>query len=64
MSTLETQFRAEAIQRQTANIERELARLKEAHPEVNFFWLEMALTDTKHESDELVEEFEYMEGVC
>lgn len=46
----------------TAEVHAELAALKEKHPEVNFFWLELALADLGEETDSLIEELEELEG--
>jgi len=45
----------------TAEVWSEFNKLKEAHPEVNFFWLEHALNDAGEEFDTLQEEFEEVE---
>lgn len=46
----------------TAEVWTELKKLKEAHPDVNFFWLELELNDAAEEIDALVEDFEDLQN--
>ncbi|WP_158279822.1 hypothetical protein [Coraliomargarita sinensis] len=46
----------------TSEVWSELNKLKEAHPEVNFFWLEHELNNAGEEVDLLNEELEMMEA--
>ncbi|MFP4204020.1 MAG: hypothetical protein ACLFS4_06770 [Opitutales bacterium] len=64
MSGLSLQLEVERVDSHVACVERELARLKEAHPEVNFYWLELAIQDARNELSELAEECEMMEVGC
>ena len=48
----------------TAEVWTEIKKLKEAHPEVNSFWLEHELNNAAEEVDLLNEELELMEAGC